>query len=119
MEFAAIQILATAHIPGSSDYNINPEAAGDTREARLRAARERVIVVDMWTDANNWAAVADPKLYPSIGLGYRFGETPEIFSVADPRAGLMFSNDVMPIKVRYFYAVGPVDYRGMYKHNVT
>jgi len=30
----------------------------------------------------------------------------------------MFSNDVMPIKVRFVYAVGPMDWRGMYKHNV-
>ena len=58
-------------------------------------------------------------LYPSIGLGFRYGESPEIYSVADPRAGLMFSNDVMPVKVRYLYAVGPIDYRGLYKHNVT
>jgi len=119
MEFTAIQALATAQIPGSTDYNINPEAQGDTREARLAAARERVVVVDLWTDVNNWAAVADPKLYPSIGLGFRYGRTPEIFSVADPRAGLMFSNDVMPVKVRFFYATGPIDWRGLYKHNVA
>ena len=119
LEFAAIQILATQQIPGSGNWNINPEAGGDTREARLSAARERVIVIDLWTDANNWAAMADPRLYPSIGLGFRFGRVPEVYSVADPRAGLMFSNDVMPVKVRYFYATGPVDYRGMYKHNVS
>jgi hypothetical protein len=119
LEFTAIQALATAHIPGSANYNINPEAVGDSREARLRAARERVVVVDLWTDTDNWAAVADPRKYPTIGLGFRFGRTPEIYSVADPRAGLMFSNDVMPIKVRFFYATGPVDYRGLYKHNVS
>ena len=119
LEFTALQVLATQHMPGSANWNINPEAAGDGREARLARARERVIVMDLWTDANNWAAIADPRLYPSIGLGFRFGSTPEIFSVADPRAGLMFSNDVMPVKARFFYATGPVDWRGMYKHNVT
>jgi surface antigen len=62
----------------------------------MNAARERVVVVDLWTDANNWAAVADPRLYPSIGLGFRYGRTPEVFSVASPTAGLMFSNDTMP-----------------------
>ncbi len=31
----------------------------------------------------------------------------------------MFSNDVMPVKVRWFYAVGPQDYRGLYKANVS
>ena len=77
-----------------------------------------VIVVDLWTDADNWAAVADPRLYPSIGLGFRYGRTPEIFSVASPTAGLMFTNDTMPVKVRFFFAVGPTDYRGLYKENV-
>jgi hypothetical protein len=58
-------------------------------------------------------------MYPSLAIGYRYGRTPEIFSVASPTAGLMFSNDVMPVKIRFFYAAGVVDYRGLYKHNVT
>ena len=92
---------------------------GDAHNARLDYARKRVIVVDLWTDTNNWAAVADPNLYPTIGLGFRYGRTPEIFSVASPTAGLMFSNDTLPVKVRYFFAVGPMDYRGLYKANVA
>jgi hypothetical protein len=119
LEFTAIEVLASENKPGGSNNDVNVEARGNTHDARLAAARERVIVVDLWTDANDWAAVADPQLYPSIGIGFRFGRTPEIFSVADPRAGLMFSNDVMPVKVRFLYAVGPVDWRGMYKHNVA
>jgi hypothetical protein len=31
----------------------------------------------------------------------------------------MFTNDTMPIKVRFFYAVGPTDWRGLYKHLVS
>jgi len=31
----------------------------------------------------------------------------------------MFTNDTMPVKVRFFYAVGPMDWRGMYKANVS
>jgi len=119
LELTALQIMATEHTPGSGNYNVNPYAEGDARMARLASARERVIVMDLWTDANNWAAVADPNLYPSIGVGYRYGRMPEIFSVASPTAGLMFSNDVMPVKVRFFYATGPTDYRGLYKHNVA
>jgi hypothetical protein len=119
LENTALQIMATEHTPGSADYNTNIFAEGDGRMSRLMSARERVIVIDLWTDANNWAAVADPMMYPSIGIGYRYGRTPEIFSVASPTAGLMFTNDTMPVKVRYFYATGPTDYRGLYKHNVT
>lgn len=118
LEVTGLQVLATEHTPGSANYEANPFAQGDGREARLRNARSRVVVVDLWTDTDNWAAVADPNLYPSIAIGYRYGRTPEIFSVADPSAGLMFSNDVMPVKVRFFYATGPTDHRGLYKHNV-
>ena len=118
LETTAIQVLGSAQEPAVANNDINPFAEGAARDALIESARRRVIVVDLWTDTNNWAAIADPNLYPSIGLGYRFGRTPEIFSVASPTAGLMFSNDTLPVKVRFFFAVGPVDWRGMYKHNV-
>ena len=119
LEITALQILATEQQPAQSNFEENPFAEGDGHDARMKAARSRVIVVDLWTDAGDWALVADPKLYPSIGLGFRYGRTPEIFSVASPTAGLMFTNDTMPIKARFFYAVGPIDYRGLYKENVA
>ncbi len=119
LEGAALQLLLSEGEPGTGNNDENPWAEGEGREARLAAARRKVIVVDLWTDANNWAAVADPMLYPSIGLGFRYGRTPEIFSVASANSGLMFSNDVMPVKVRFFFATGPTDWRGVYKHNVA
>jgi len=124
LEITALQVLASENdfsyaLSNGTAAPANPLAEGNTFGARMEYARRRVIVVDLWTDTNNWAAAADPLLYPTIGLGYRYGRTPEVFSVASPTAGLMFSNDVMPIKVRYFYAVGPVDYRGLYKANVA
>jgi hypothetical protein len=124
LEISALQALGSEfdYAYALSNGQAAPEnvfAEGSARADRLVSARERVIVVDLWTDANNWAAAADPLLYPSIGLGFRYGRTPEIFSVASPTAGLMFSNDTMPIKVRFFFAVGPTDYRGLYKHNVA
>ena len=85
---------------------------------RLQWARDRVIEVPFWTDTDNWAAQANPLLYPSIGLGFRFGRLPELSDVTDPKAGLMFSNDVMPIKVRFVFAVGPTDWRGLHKSNL-
>lgn len=114
-----VEILATENVSGTADHRVNPDAAGEGREERLRRARDRIIQVDFWTDTNNWAAAADPRKYPSIGLGYRFGPTPEIFSVADESSGLMFSNDVMPIKARFFFAIGPMDWRGLHKNNVA
>jgi hypothetical protein len=119
LEGTAITLFASEGLPGTPNNDVNPEAEGDGHDARMAAARRRVIVVDLWTDANNWAAVADPRLYPTIGLGFRFGQTPEVFSVASPASGLMFTNDVLPVKVRWFYAAGPMDHRGLYKANVA
>jgi hypothetical protein len=118
LETTAMQVLASDQEPGTADNDINPFADGNVRMERLRAARQRVITVPHWTDATDWVAQADPMLYPSIGLGFRYGRTPEIFSVASPTAGLMFSNDTLPVKVRFFFATGPTDWRGLYKHIV-
>lgn len=125
LEITALQILASevdytyalANAPGPAPANVFTD--GSDLTARMNFARSRVIVVDLWTDTNDWAAVADPRLWPTIGLAYRYGATPEIFSVASPTAGLMFTNDTMPVKVRYFFATGPIDYRGLYKANVA
>jgi hypothetical protein len=119
LEDYAVEILGSEGLADSSYNNVNVDAEGETRTARLARARERVIACPIWSDANDWAAQADPRLYPSIGLGFRYGRQPEVFSVASPTAGLMFTNDVMPVKVRFFYAVRPIDYRGLYKHNVA
>jgi hypothetical protein len=123
LETTALEILAspmdyTYALSNGTAAPESPYASGDSYNARQAVARSRVVVVPFWTDTNNWAAVADPKLYPSIGIGYRYGRQPEVFSVASPTAGLMFSNDTMPVKVRFFFAVGPTDYRGLYKENV-
>jgi hypothetical protein len=124
LEITALQILASeqdylyalANAPSGRE---NVFSEGGDRSARMAFAKERVIVVDLWTDTNNWAAAGDPMLYPTIGLGFRYGRTPEIFSVASPTAGLMFTNDTMPVKVRFFFATGPMDYRNLYKANVA
>jgi hypothetical protein len=124
LEATALKVLGSDEdylyaLSNGTSGPINPFAEGADRQARLQFARERVIVVDLWTDANDWAAVADPKLYPTIGIGYRYGRVPEVFSVASPNAGLMFTNDTMPVKVRFFFATGPMDFRGLYKANVA
>jgi hypothetical protein len=124
LENTALQILGTDKdylyaLTNGVSAPENDNAVGSDREARMNMARKRVIVMDLWTDVSDWAAVADPRLYPTIGLAFRYGRTPEIFSVASPTAGLMFTNDTMPVKVRYFFATGPMDFKGLYKANVS
>jgi hypothetical protein len=118
LETTALQVLASEGEPGGSDNDVNVNAEGNDRELRLANARRRLVVCPLWTNASNWAAQADPRLYPSIGLGFRYGRNPEIFSVASPTAGLMFTNDTLPVKVRFFFAVGPTDWRGLHKNNI-
>jgi hypothetical protein len=120
LEDAAISELASGEGQiGSADYNINAGSYADSLTERLNRAKSRVISVPFWTDVNDWVVQADPRLYPGLGLGFRYGRTPEIFSVASPTAGLMFTNDTMPIKVRFFFAVTPTDWRAWYKMIVT
>lgn len=124
LELTALQVLSSEFDYSYSAANApaapaNPLAEGESAAARLNLARSRVIVVDLWGDPNNWAAVADPRLWPSIGVGFRYGRAPEIFSVASPTAGLMFTHDTLPVKARFVFAAGPIDWRGMYKANVA
>ncbi|OGO42243.1 MAG: hypothetical protein A2W36_06120 [Chloroflexi bacterium RBG_16_58_14] len=76
------------------------------------------VVVPEFTDANDWAAVADPAVLPCIIVGERFGITPEIFVAGRETDPAVFMNDEHRIKVRIFNAILVQDYRGLYKENV-
>ncbi len=119
LETTAIALLATERVQGSGNNDITPLSVdGDSISARKDAARRMLVVNDFLGTRNDWFAFADPARFPLFGLGFRWGEAPEIFSVADPTSGLMFSNDVMPIKIRWYYSLGAIDYRGMYYQRV-
>lgn len=78
-----------------------------------------VITVPEWTDTNDWAAAADPRLAPAIVVGERFGLMPEIFIADHPQQGALFSNDEVRIKVRHWVSVFVADYRPLVKANVA
>ena len=78
---------------------------------------DNVITVPQWTNANDWAVVSDPALVAFASVGFRFGEQPELFTMADAGTDLLFTNDVLPIKVRYFFAAAITDPRGAIKSN--
>jgi len=83
-----------------------------------RGADGDVVVVPEWTDANNWAAVADPVLVPGIIVGERFGIMPEIFVAGSELSPAVFMNDEHRIKVRHFIAILVQDFRPLHKSNV-
>lgn len=84
------------------------------------------LAVPHFTDANDWAYIADPMLLPVIHMSYAQDPGgmshpgPELFVQAGGEtAGLMFSNDSLPIKVRDWWAVNVNGYRGIGKRNVA
>ncbi len=76
------------------------------------------LIVPDWTDANDWAAVCDPKVVPSIIIGERFGLMPQIFIAGNDTDPAVFMNDETRIKVRHFMAVLVADFRPLHKENV-
>lgn len=78
-----------------------------------------VITCPEFTDANDWAAAADPRLAPGIILGERFGVLPEIIIADGETNGALFTNDEIRMKVRHWVSVFVADYRPLYKANVA
>jgi len=78
-----------------------------------------VITCPEMTDANDWAAAADPKLAPAIILGERFGLMPEIYISDSETSGALFTNDELRMKVRHWVSVFVADHRPLYKSNVA
>lgn len=85
----------------------------------LWGGRVDPVTVPDWTDANDWAAVIDPKLRPGVMLGEIFGLRPQIFSASSEIDPAMFANDESRLKVRHFITVGVADDMPLHKSNVT
>ncbi len=77
------------------------------------------VVVPDFTDATDWAAVADPTLTPGVMIGEIFGVVPQIFSASSEIDPAMFANDESRIKVRQLLAVGVADDTPLAKNNVA
>lgn len=117
LETTAITIRNSERIPGSVNNDINPFYQ-----------KFEVVVVPDWTDATDWALVANPKQWPAIyhifPRGYR---TPQLFTADSEVTGSMFTNDTLRFKVKLLtyrfsstYACSPVaDFRPLHKSVVN
>lgn len=100
----------------------NPFAVSDRSPEDPRPV---VLAIPDWTDATDWAYLADPNIWPVIMMSYSQSPggnqhpLPELFAVTSEVSGLMFTNDTMPIKVRDEWAAGVNGYRGIGKRNVA
>lgn len=82
----------------------------------LSSIRPTVVSVWYWTDANDWATVADKNDVPFIEVGFLDGqEEPELFVQDNPTVGSMFSNDKLTWKIRHIYGGNVLDFRGTTK----
>ena len=71
----------------------------------VQTVQPQVLVVDYWTDANDWCTVADPMDLPVLEIGFLDGrEDPELFVQDMPNVGSLFSNDQVTWKIRHIYS---------------
>ncbi len=120
----------TAFGYGSGDVG-KPNSGGTAQEPNVYALarpgdpRPVPIVVPEWTDATDWAYIVDPRLHPVLVMAYANAPAggahalPELFEVRAETAGLMFSNDTLPVKVRDWWACGVTTHVGIGKNAVA
>lgn len=74
------------------------------------------LVVDYWSDTNDWFLVADPTMQPTIEIGFYQGrQDPELFVQNDPVVGSVFTADKITWKIRHIYSGAILDHRGFYR----
>ncbi len=93
---------------------------GNTNERNLFQAAFEYLVIDYWTDANDWAMVANPLDVPTIEIGFFEGrEEPELFVQDMQNVGSMFDADKITYKIRHVYGGDVMDHRGFQKNVVA
>ena len=105
---------------GNQAQEVNPYA-----ESRRGDPRPVPVPVPEFSDANDWAYITDPREHAPLKMAYANAPggmqhpMPELFQVQSETAGLMFTNDVMPVKIRDWFAFGVATYVGVGKNNVA
>lgn len=116
LETTAMQIRNSELQPVSGNNDINPFYQ-----------KFDIVTVPDWTDANDWALVADPTRFPAIYMIYVRGyRVPQIIEAGDEASGAVFTDDTWRYKMRLMtfkfsstYACAPVaDFRPLHKNNV-
>ena len=111
------RLIVPVELEATASQVVGSDVMDSNLQRNIRKGSAQVVTCPEFTDANDWAAVADPMKNPAIGIGFRFGRTPEVFS--DPGGQRMFTNDQLDLKARFFFTVGVIDYRAVLKRNVV
>ena len=105
---------------GAQAQEVNPYA-----QSRPGDPRPIPVPVPEFSDNNDWAYITDPREHAPLKMAYANAPggmqhpMPELFQVQSETAGLMFTNDVMPVKIRDWFAYGVATYIGVGKNNVA
>ena len=110
-----LQGLANRISNPNEQFNVQVTADTDQLLNSDAFAGLEVIVVDHWTDANDWfGAASGGAVGENSGIGVVFlngNQEPELFTQSDPTQGEMFTMDVMNIKIRHEWQKVLLDYR--------
>jgi hypothetical protein len=111
LEELAFQI--TTALRAVPDANLAAQAEPSAPNFLSQKVRLEVVVVDYWTDTNNYWLTSGPDQTPMIEVGFLDGnENPELFVQDMPNVGSMFNSDQLTWKVRHIYGGAVVDFRG-------
>jgi phage major head subunit gpT-like protein len=107
LEDLSVRLTASATYVGATN-----EAGTTPNMIRLRYPQLEPLVIDYWTDPDNWYLVADPAKQPTIEIGFLNGqEEPELFIQDAPLLGSVFTADKITYKIRHIYGGNVLDHR--------
>ncbi|MBC9783543.1 Mu-like prophage major head subunit gpT family protein [Heliobacterium chlorum] len=126
LEWTARKLLNSAQVPSAGNDSAT-YAPNDTNV--LKDAGLELLVCDWLTDPNDWYLIADKSTIDTIEVGFLrgVGEAPQLFlkssgwTTLNGMAADPMGMDDEPIrwKVRHITGAKPVDFRGMYKGQVS
>ena len=116
--------LRAKRIVDPSDAYFHQNADADTSTAidpqAFKGRGIKVLVYDQLTDATDWWAMADPKLVPTVVMGFWRGQQePELFIQDNPLVGSAFTADKVTYKVRHVYGGDIQEHRSYYRQVVA
>jgi hypothetical protein len=113
-----LEALAERIFSPSPAYTTAVANAGTdtTLDAQTYKGKVDVHVYDYLTDGTDYWAMADPKLVPTLVVGFLDGrQTPELFVQDSPTVGANFTADKVTFKVRFIYGAAILDHRAFYR----
>ena len=120
LEDIAYKLLASSVSFGANSASFQDENRTTPNIFASSRYAIELIVVDYWLDPNNWFMSADPRMIPTIELGFFQGrQEPELFVQDSPVSDIYFNSDEIQYKIRHIYNGTVLDHRGMYAAKVT